>query len=467
MKRFLVLSIVLLMAISALSVKVVVFGDQGHNLVPLEWIKDEASKKGIEIEIVGVPFTAVYEKLKTEFVGGTGAYDLVIFYPIYLGEFADFGYLRPLDDYIKELDPHLEDVIPAYRELYLKYGGHVYALPYDGDILNLYYRRDLFENEEEKANFKKKYGYDLKPPETWKELRDVAEFFTRKKGEKLAGKILDHDFYGYAFYGARGFCYAWWNNRFASYGGVYFDRDMNPMINSEAGVKALEDMIDIMKFCPPDVLSYGYEELKDAFLLDRVAMVVQWPCVWKKGQDPKQSKIVGKIGVAHVPGVKKPDGTIYYRAAAPVGRVLGIPTTAKHPKEAYWIAWMLSYKLSTECVSTSKTGLDPYRYSHVNHPEAFSEFAPAEEAKRYLDAVMQNLEHAFPDLNIPGAGEYLDALDLYITSALAGKMSPKEALDKAAERWNEITDMLDRERQKKIYNNMIENWKKLGFWTED
>jgi hypothetical protein len=40
----------------------------------------------------------------------------------------------------------------------------VYALPYDGDVLELYYRKDFFENPQEKETFKQKYGRDLTPP---------------------------------------------------------------------------------------------------------------------------------------------------------------------------------------------------------------------------------------------------------------------------------------------------------------
>ena len=95
-----------------------VFGDQGHNLVPFKWIEEEAAAKGIKLNVVGVPFTAVYEKLKTEFIGGTGAYDVVVFYPSYLGEFAEFGYLRPLDPFFSQYDPEIDDVVPAYKDLY-------------------------------------------------------------------------------------------------------------------------------------------------------------------------------------------------------------------------------------------------------------------------------------------------------------------------------------------------------------
>lgn len=448
------------------TVTLAVYGDQGHNLVPFGWIRDEAAERGIELEIIGVPFTAVYEKLKTEFIGGTGAYDIVVFYPAYLGEFADFGYLRPLDEFFSMYDPELDDVVPAYRDLYTQYDGQTYALPYDGDVLNFYYRTDIFDHPDEQANFQSQYGRELQVPETWDGLLEVAEFFTRSEGEMLAGEPLDQDFYGFAFLGARGFAYAWWLNIYGSLGGVYFDRELTPQINSDIAVEALEILRDLKEFSPPDVMNMGYEELKNAYLQGRVGTMVQWSDVWKKSNDPEVSDIVGLAKVAPMPGVRQPDGSINFRAAAPVGRVIGIPATSEHPEEAYWVAWKLTTDLSTETVSTSETGLDPYRLSHVENADAFQEFGTIEQAREYLDVVMTNLNHLFPDLNIPGSAEYLDALDIAVTRAVAGEAEPRAALNRAAEEWERISTTLGKDRQRQIYNNLLDIWAEYGFWED-
>jgi multiple sugar transport system substrate-binding protein len=451
---------------SQAKVTVTVYGDQGQNLQPVEWLKADAAARGINIEIVGVPFTSVYEKLKTEFVGGTGAYDVVIFYPAYLGEFAEFGYLQPLEPLFSGHDPKMDDVVPAYRDLYDMYNGKTYALPYDGDILNLYFVQDIFTNASEKAAFKSKYGQELAVPRTWDDLYKVAQFFTRKKGEKLAGKTLDQDYYGFAFLGARGFAYAWWGNIFGSMGGAYFDRNMKPQINAKAGVDALTFQKKLMAYCPPDVMNFGYEELKNAYLQGRVAMMVQWSDVWKKANDPKLSKIVHNAGIAQMPGVKQADGSIYYRAAAPVGRIIAIPTTTKHPKEAFWVASMLSLDYGLRNVTSNDTGEDPYRISQIENPKAFEKFGSTAEAKNYLAVVKDNLNHIFPDINIPGSAEYLDALDVAVTSALSGTADVTGAQNTAAKSWDKITQSLDANRQKKIYNAMLEMWKKHGFWKD-
>lgn len=470
-KKFLLILLAVLMAgvLPAIAqVKITVYGDEGQNLNPVEWLKPAAAAKGITIDTVGVPFTSVYEKLKTEFVGGTGAYDLVIFYPAYLGEFAEFGYLQPLDPLFSIHDPKMDDVIPAYRDLYDVYNGKTYALPYDGDILNLYYVKSIFNNAAEKSAFKAKYGQNLQVPRTWDDLQKVAQFFTRKKGEKLAGKVLDQDFYGFAFFGARGFAYAWWGNVFGSLGGAYFDRNMKPQINSPAGVQAVAILKGLMPFSPPDVMSFGYVELMNAYLQGRVATMIQWADVWKKANDPKFSTpfILHNAGVSQVPGVKQADGSIYFRAAAPVGRVLAIPTTAKHPKEAFWVASMLSADESIKAVTSNDAGEDPYRYSQFKNLKAWAKFGSAADAKEYLDVDADNLNHIFPDINIPGSADYLDALDVAVTSALSGTVDAAKALNTAAASWDKITNNLDANKQKKIYNAMLEMWKKHGFWKD-
>jgi hypothetical protein len=80
--------------------------------------------------------------------------------------------------------------------------------------------------------------------------------------------------------------------------------------------------------------------------------------------------------------------------------------------------------------------------------------------------VKDNLNHIFPDINIPGSAEYLDALDVAVTSTLSGSGDAVRNLNTAAATWDKITQSLDVNRQKKIYNSMLEMWKKHGFWKD-
>ncbi len=441
-------------------------GDAGHNLKPYEFWKGEFEKAGIRLQIIEVPFEGVYEKEKTEFVAGTGAFDVVTFYPTYIGDFAGNGYLEPLDEYMKKQppeawDPNPSDVLAPFWELYCKFGGKVYALPIDGDVHMLMYRKDLFEHPDEQSAFKAKYGKDLKPPETWDDWLQIGEFLTREKGEKLAGNVLDRNFYGSAEFAKRGFSFAWFVDRWAAFGEPYFDENMKPLVNSPNAIKALQNFVDSLKNAPPDVRGYGYDELRDAFLKGSVAMVVQWTDVPKKGADPNQSEIAGKIGVGRVPGWKIGDRVVH-RAMMPVGRVVAVAADSRHKEAAYWVAKHVSYDRSLENVSTALTGLDPYRKVHFTNPQAYTMFGSIEEAQAYLNGVEAAMADGYPEIFIPGAAQYADSLDLHVNKALADQETPDVALNAVAEEWDAITDKLDRKKQIELWRKALEAYRTLG-----
>ncbi|UCF91781.1 MAG: extracellular solute-binding protein [Desulfobacterales bacterium] len=448
------------------NVNINLVGDAGHNLKPYEFWKSDFQQAGINIQIIEVPFEGVYEKEKTEFVAGTGAFDVVTFYPTYIGDFAGNGYLEPLDEYMRKdpastWDPNPSDVLAPFWELYCKFGGKVYALPIDGDVHMLMYRKDLFANPEEQAAFKAKYGKELNPPATWEDWLQVGEFFTRRKGEKLAGQVLDRDFYGSAEFAKRGFSFAWFVDRWAAFGEPYFDENMKPMVSSPNAVKALQNFVDSLQNAPPDVRAYGYDELRDAFLKGSVAMVVQWTDVPKKGADPNQSAIAGKIGVGRVPGWEI-DGQVIHRSLMPVGRVVAVAADSSHKEAAYWVCKHVSYDRSLEDVSTALTGLDPYRKIHFTNPQAYTMFADQEEAQAYLKGVEAAMADGYPEIFIPGAAQYADSLDLHVNKALAGQETPQEALAAVAKEWDAITDKLNRPKQIELWRKALEAYRALG-----
>lgn len=447
-------------------VTVTVVGDAGHNLAPYEIWADDFAEMGINVEVTSVPFEGVYEKLKTEFVAQTGAFDVVTFYPSYIGDFAGNGYLLPLDEFMNRepaevWDPRQEDVLAPFRLLYNQYAGETYALTIDGDVLAFMYRQDLMEDEGEREAFMEQYGRELAPPETWEEYLEVGEFFTREAGETLAGETLDQPFYGSAEFGTRGFSYAWFMNRAASAGVMPFDEDMNPTIASEASVAALQNMVDSLENAPPDVLSFGYDELRDAFIGDRVAMVVQWTDVPKKAADPEESEIAGNVAVGRVPGTRT-DGEVEHRSMMPVGRVVAVAADSQQPEAAYCVAKHIAYNRSLENVSTSLTGLDPYRESHLEHPEAFAPLMGQENAEDYLEGLQDALGDGYPDIFIPGAAQYQDALDLHVNRALAGQETPQQALDAVASEWDRITDALGRDQQVEFWQTAMDSYRSLN-----
>ena len=124
---------------------------------------------GYEVRVESVPYTGVYDKLKADITASTGAYDVATIDILWMAEFAQG--LLPIDDLMT--DEVVNDLMPGMLA-----GGQIddvnYGMPVWTNCKILMYRTDLFEDPDEMAAFKSEYGYELAPPTTWLEYRDVA-----------------------------------------------------------------------------------------------------------------------------------------------------------------------------------------------------------------------------------------------------------------------------------------------------
>jgi len=409
---------------------------------------------GIKVNVVEMAPTAIFEKQMTEFTAQTGAYDVVQFLPSWIADYSRF--LEPIEPLAEKngVDLKRDDVAPAFRDYYNKWAGTVYAMTWDGDLNLFYYNKLAFDNPEYQQKYKAETGNDLRVPQTWDEYTQVCKFFSGWDWDNDGEKE-----YGCYEYLQRGRMYWWFLDRFASMGGVYFDENMTPLINTKAGVMALQNMIDTVPYMPPGALNHGYTELRLAIINGDVAMGKQWTDVGKAADLAEESKVKGQIGYAMVPGSQWGDQVVQ-RPMLAGGWNLGIPKDSKHKDAAIkFIGFITSPEVSLDITKNPATSLDPYRISHYQSEE-FQTLWPT--AKDYLAAIDETLKVGFPDLQIPGAAEYLDTLDLELTEALAGNKSPQEALDAAAAAWEEITDRLGREQQTEFWNSQYDAMKAAG-----
>lgn len=390
---------------------------------------------GIDLEIIGIPVNEMFDKEMLELAAGSGAYDLIMFNPAWMGDYVDF--LAPLDDYMAQSDPAWEDVHPGFREWANTYGGKRYAIQLDGDIIMGYYRKDLFENPKEKEAFKAKYGYDLAPPANWDQVLDIQQFFTRDTNAD--GTV---DLWGYADQAKRGRSFYWYLLRYlANYPGdkpQYFDpATMEPKINTPEAVAALENYIKAVKKGPPGLLGWEWDELNSAFLKGNVAMLFHWPDEGKQA-----SQLAGNVPGATIGFFVPPKRSMTFG-----GWIMGLSKDSANPEAAYAaMRWLLSPETSLEMVTNPNSGQDFFRLSHFNSAAAKSLVAP-----EYLTTFNAAIAELFPELRIPGGFEYYDTLDVQVQKALAGEASAKDALDEAAKHWNAITDRLGRDVQKAKY----------------
>lgn len=170
--------------------------------------------------------------------------------------------------------------------------GRLVQLPRHSDVSNLFYIKSLYENEDNKARFKEKYGYDLTPPETWAQAKDQAIFFANPP-----------DFYGTQFVGKDEAITGRFYEMLVAEGGAMFDDSWHPIFNSEAGVRALQWFVDLYeaKAVPAGVPNYLWDDTGLGFASGTVAYSLDWAGWGAFFNDPANSKVAGDVGLLRAP----------------------------------------------------------------------------------------------------------------------------------------------------------------------
>jgi multiple sugar transport system substrate-binding protein len=398
---------------------------------------------GIDVKVVEVATAEMFTKIMQDYRSGAGAYDALNVIPAWMPDLANAGALEVLDPYVDKYGyrDELQKIAPTYRDNQMKVGDKIYGFPDDGDVFLMYYRKDLFGDAQNQADFKTKYGHDLAVPKTWKEFDEVGQFFTDK---------LQPNTYGAAFFQNPPYAMYMFQERFRNEGGKFFDTDtMKATINSDVGVKVFTDMRNENKFMPPGVEQFGFVENLAAFLQGQTAMTISWPPYgrWAEGYGTDQealnwvpkTQIAGKVGYALPPGG-------HPELAA--GFALSVSSTSKNKDAAYlFIQWLNSEDISLQRVQLPYTLRDPFRNSHFTSPEYLSRWP---NAKDYLAALKAGSETGLLDLSLLQTDKYEEVLRQSISKLWAGD-DPKAILDQAAGDWDAITDKIGVDKQKAVY----------------
>lgn len=287
----------------------------------------------------------------------------------------------------------------------------------------MFYRKDIFENPEEKAAFKAKYGYELKVPVNWIQYRDLAEFFTRKPGDNLMGETLKHSFYGTSIAGKRHDAMTCeWLNYAWSFGGGIFDEKGNLVINNPKNVEALTYFKDLVEFCPPGVSNNTWDELTTQMQQGIVAMEIQWNDCAPSIEDPETSKVVGKVGYALIPKREVP--VAHFGAWT-----YFIPVDAPNAEAAWlFLQWVNTYKVQK---AIALEGGFPCLTSVYNDPE-LSEKLPYWKAS--LDAYeISSTRPRLPEWNIMN-----NEMMLELSMVISGEQTSAQALSNLQKKYNNI-----------------------------
>ena len=275
----------------------------------------------IKREIAPHSSTAYHDLLTQKLRNRDVSLDLFFMDVIWPAEFAAAGWALPLDDYFSP--DERKKFLPATISSGM-YQHHIYGVPSRIDSGMLYYRKNLLE----------KYGFS--PPATWNELVRQAQAILA--GERTAHPLL------------RGY-----SGQFKQYEGLVCDmlefvgshngsfltddgrRSNLTALESLQAVQFVREQI-IQRLATPAALTYQESESLAVFLQGNAVFHRNWPYAWGLANDPRHSKIVGKVGVTTLPRFSEGRST-----AALGGWLYGISAYSRHPDEAWaFIEFMAS-----------------------------------------------------------------------------------------------------------------------------
>lgn len=255
--------------------------DPANALVELS--KDFERQSGHTMNFEFVPWPNFADRMLNELNSGGKLCDLMIGDSQWIGGSAENGHYVKLNDFFDANGITMDDFVPAtvtgYSE-WPKNTPNYWALPAFGDVVGWTYRKDWFERPEIQADFKAKYGRDLVAPETFADLKDVAEFF---QGREIDGKTV----YGASIYterGSEGITMGAMDVLY-SFGFLYENPDkpydMEGFVNSAGAVEGLEFYKALYDCCVAPGTSNTYMgEGIDAYKSGQVALQMNFAFTW-------------------------------------------------------------------------------------------------------------------------------------------------------------------------------------------
>ena len=454
--------------------------------LPWDEVKAEfQAATGAELFILADPSGEAFPKLVYDAISGANAFDAAMIGMSWLGELVAGGMVRPYDDFYADAGGRFprfdaDDELPGVRALRM-YDGRRYVVPYDCDCQVLSYRRDLLSDPAHGQAFKAEYGYDLAVPRTWDELRDIARYFT---GKPLGGDApTGHGLAMPLAVGGQGV------HDFVSLSAPYvigpenptlywFDPEtMDPLVASEGHRRALERYLELAAFGPAETVNWKLAAAREYFL--RGNAVFTWSGDVVGLAVERNAVVKGKVGTAPLPGTTAyvdPTSGREYATETPnvVGNTTGaswggvIMASSDLPDSAYYfLALTATEPKQRFYAARAGDGVDPGRFSQIP-PSVLPEGTGsvdiyvaqgwvAADAEEYLKARLATFQNPnqLPLLRIPGAFTCWEALDARLHAAVAGQLSPADALRTLAEDFRAINEGFGVQAQADAYKKSL------------
>ena len=328
---------------------------------------------GIKIKYEQLSTIEASQKINLELSSGQSEYDMFMYDGYIRKPILENENVLSLDEFNERWPLRFDTMIPGNKESTMNDAGNIKGVPFFWCSFIMTYRKDLFENPDEQAAFKEKYGYELDVHNlTWdKSYKDAAEFFTRDTDGD--GEI---DLWGtsemFAPYAAGDTLIARYLNYWTEDKYILSDPETGEStIRDDEMAAAFTDLKEVIdnKWIVPDHLQIDWAAILGSFGSGRSAMAFQYAPSWGPIQAVTQDfPISGPelVGFTQIPGMEG-----HQRSCQTCSWISHINANSENTEMVYlFLLWASSEKMDKEMAKT--TLHNPVRIATYEDPEIFA-----------------------------------------------------------------------------------------------
>ncbi|PZR88670.1 MAG: hypothetical protein DLM67_20115 [Candidatus Nephthysia bennettiae] len=322
---------------------------------------------------------------------------------IWPGEFAAAKWIMPLDQYVTD---SLKKSLFGSAITAGQYKGKLYAIQRWYDSGQLYYRTDLLQK------------YAVAVPKTMDDLVSAAKKI--QGGEQASNS----NFSGFVWEGAKiEAVFDEWLEWLWGMGGDVLDKNGKVKLDTTQGRKALQFMYDTVyseKISPPGTSTSAPADAISRMQNGNAAFMRNWQFAWNLVQDPRQSKVVGKVSMAPLPS----DSSGRPGVGCTGGWMLAINAKSTAPDRAWkFVEYMLGQK--AQLAMATGQSVSPVRQDVLNDPQLQS---AANGFFKLIGAVLKNVKGR-PQLR--NYTEISTAIQPEFNSVIANQKKPADGIKSA------------------------------------
>ncbi|MEO7261059.1 MAG: sugar ABC transporter substrate-binding protein [Jatrophihabitantaceae bacterium] len=380
--------------------------------------KHFTAETGINVNFTVLPENDVRDKISQEFSSQAGQYDLATVSNFEIPIYARSRWIAPLDELIAaDAEFDQADILKPMVKSLSGDDGKVYGQPFYGESSFLMYRKDVLDSK----------GITMPAKPTWQQVADIA---AQVDGAQpgMAGICLR---------GQPG-----WGQVFAplttvvnTFGGTWFSEDWQAKVNDQPFSEAVRFYVDLVReHGEKGAPQAGFTECLNNLVQGNAAM--WYDATSAAGSlEATGSPVKGKIGYAAAPVVKTDSSGWLYAWS------WGIEQASKKKDKAWqFISWasgkeyenLVGAELGWSRVPAGKRASTYENPEYLKEAAAFAE--PTREAIENADPLNPGVQPrpapGIQFVDIPEFPALGTQVSQDISSAIAGRMSVEDALDR-------------------------------------